>query len=91
MPGRYGLTDGVTVEELARAIDADSYATGGHALARQGFITQQSREIECFTFRGLDRLVIPPEVRARYPRPVQRAVDAFLDFRGSVGAPVRNE
>lgn len=140
VPGRYGPVDGVTAEELARAIDADAYVTGGYALARQGFITQQPREIECFTlrrhnrsrrrstplgtlvfvcvsprvhampavgglappeqaicdlvyglrrrglepqslytFRGLDSLEMPPEVRARYPRSVQQALDALLD------------
>ncbi len=48
-PGRYGLPEGVTAEELAHAIDGDAYVTAGYALARHGFITQQPREIDCFT------------------------------------------
>lgn len=139
VPGRYGLPEGVAAEELAHAIDGDAYVTGGYALARQGFITQQPREIDCFTrrrhnrsrqrstslgtlvficvspriharpahgkmappeqalcdlvytlrrsgldprsvytFRGLDRLTIPAAVRSRYPRSVQRTVDALV-------------
>jgi hypothetical protein len=142
VPGRYGLPDGVTAEELARAIDSAAYVTGSYALARHGFITQQPREIECFTtrrhnrsrrrstplgtlvfvcvspriyanpphgsmappeqalcdlvfmlrrrgldprslytFRGLDRLTIPADLHERYPRSVQRAVDALVDNR----------
>ena len=138
-PGRYGLPEGVTAEELACAIDGDAYVTGGYALARHGLITQQPREIECFTsrrhnrsrrrstplgtlvficvspriharpadgslappeqalcdlvsmcrragldprsvytFRGLDRLTIPSDVRSRYPKSVQRTVDALV-------------
>jgi|694.fasta_scaffold98475_3 hypothetical protein len=55
VPGRYGLPDGITAEELAAAIDADAYVTGAYALARQGFITQQPREIDCFTRRRHNR------------------------------------
>ena len=55
VPGRYGLPDGVTAEELAAAIDADAYVTGAYALARQGFVTQQPREIDCFTRRRHNR------------------------------------
>ena len=54
-PGRYGLPEGVTAEELACAIDGDAYVTGGYALARHGLITQQPREIECFTSRRHNR------------------------------------
>lgn len=139
VPGRYGLPEGVTAEELARAIDGEAYVTGAYALARHGFITQQPREIDCFTrrrhnrsrqrstllgtlvfvcvspriharpahgsmappeqalcdlvstlrrsgldprsiytFRGLDRLTIPAVLRTRYPKSVQRAVDALV-------------
>lgn len=139
VPGRYGLPTGVAAEELAAAIDTDAYVTGAYALARQGFITQQTREIDCFTrrrhnrsrrrnsplgtlvfvcvsptiytqpearglappeqalcdlcyvlhrrgldprslytFRKLDRLSIPPHVRCRYPRTVQRTIDTLL-------------
>lgn len=139
VPGRYGLPSGVTAEELAAAIDADAYVTAAAALARQRFITQQPREIDCFTrrrhnrsrrrvtplgsltfvcvsprihampagrslappeqalcdllyvlrrrgldaenlytFRKLDQIVVPPAVLARYPRTVQRAVEALL-------------
>lgn len=138
-PGRYGLPEGVAAEELAHAIDGDAYVTGGYALARHGFITQQPREIDCFTrrrhnrsrrrstplgalvficvspriharpvdegiappeqalydlvyvlrrsgldprsvytFRRLERLTIPAAVRSRYPRSVQRAVEALV-------------
>jgi hypothetical protein len=55
VPGRYGLPEGVTAESLARSIDADAYVTGGFALARHGFITQQPSEIECFTLRRHNR------------------------------------
>jgi len=55
VPGRYGLPGGVTAEELAAAIDADAYVTGAYALAQQGFITQQPREIDCFTRRRHNR------------------------------------
>lgn len=55
VPGRYGLPDGVSAEELAHAIDADAYVTGDYALARHGFITQQPREIQCFTIRRHNR------------------------------------
>lgn len=55
VPGRYGLPDGVTAEKLAAAIDADAYVTGAYALARQGFITQQPRGIDCFTRRRHNR------------------------------------
>lgn len=150
VPGRYGLPEGVTAEELAHAIDADAYVTGGYALARQGFITQHPREIECFTirrhnrsrrrstplgalvficvsprihapparggmappeqalcdlvyvlrrrgldprsmytFRGLDRLTIPPVVLARYPQSVQRAVDALVSPQARSRPPER--
>jgi hypothetical protein len=54
-PGRYGLPEGVTAEELAHAIDGDAYVTGSYALARHGFITQQPREIDCFTRRRHNR------------------------------------
>lgn len=141
-PGRYGLPEGVSAEELAHAIDGDAYVTGGYALARHGFITQQPREIDCFTrrrhnrsrrrstplgalvficvspriharpvdegiappeqalcdlvymlrrsgldprsvytFRRLERLTIPAAVRSRYPRSVQRAVEALVASR----------
>jgi hypothetical protein len=139
VPGRYGLPDGVKPEELARAIDSAAYVTGSYALARHGLITQQPREIECFTtrrhnrsrrrstplgvlvfmcvnsriyecpphgtmappeqalcdlvyvlrrraldprslytFRGLEQFTIPPDVRERYPRSVQRVIDALV-------------
>ncbi len=55
VPGRYGLPSGVTAEELAATIDADAYVTGAFALARHGFITQQPREIDCFTRRRHNR------------------------------------
>ena len=55
VPGRYGLPEGVAAEELAHAIDGDAYVTGGYALARQGFITQEPREIDCFTRRRHNR------------------------------------
>lgn len=55
VPGRYGLPDGVTAAELVAAIDGDAYITGGYALAYQGFITQVSREIDCFTRRRHNR------------------------------------
>lgn len=145
VPGRYGLPEGVTAEELALAIDSAAYVTGSYALARHGFITQQTREIECFTnrrhnrsrrrstrlgtfvfvcvspriysrplhgtmappeqalcdlvyllrrrgldprslytFRRLDRLTIPAEVHDRYPRSVQRAVDALVGSRADI-------
>ena len=138
-PGRYGLPGGVTAEEMAHAIDGDAYVTAGYALARHGFITQQPREIDCFTrrrhnrsrrrstplgalvficvspriharpahdsmappeqalcdlvymlrrggldprsvytFRGLERLTIPADVRTRYPQSVQRTVAALV-------------
>lgn len=140
VPGRYGLPDGVTAEELAATIDADAYVTGAYALARQGFVTQQPREIDCFTrrrhnrsrrrntplgtlvfvcvgsrvhsrpedrrmappeqalcdlvytsrrrgldprslytFRKLEQLTIPPDLLARYPNTVQRAVGTLLE------------
>lgn len=139
VPGRYGLPEGVAVEELATAIDADAYVTGAYALARHGFITQMPRLIDCFTrrrhnrsrqrptplgtlvfvcvsprvhaaphrgdvvppeqalcdllymlrrrsleprslytFRKLDQLEISPELLARYPTTVQRAVNDLL-------------
>ena len=55
VPGRYGLPAGVTAEDLAAAIDADAYVTGAYALALQGFVTQQPREIDCFTRRRHNR------------------------------------
>ena len=55
VPGRYGLPDGVTPEELAAAIDPDSYVTGAWALWKRGFVTQVPREIECFTRRRHNR------------------------------------
>lgn len=55
VPGRYGLPDGMTAEDLVAAIDTDAYVTGAYALARQGFITQQPREIDCFTRRRHNR------------------------------------
>lgn len=55
VPGRYGLPDGVTAEDLAAAIDADAYVTGAYALSRQGIITQQPRGIDCFTRRRHNR------------------------------------
>jgi len=55
VPGRYGLPDGVSAEELARAIDSAAYVTGSYALARHGFITQQPHAIECFTNRRHNR------------------------------------
>lgn len=139
VPGRYGLPQGVTVAELATAIDPDAYATGAYALAQHGFITQMPRLIDCFTrrrhnrsrqrqtplgtlvfvcvsphvhappqrgdivppeqalcdvffmlrrrsleprslytFRKLDQLTMPPQLLARYPATVQKAVNDLL-------------
>jgi hypothetical protein len=55
VPGRYGLPDGVAVEDLVAAIDSDAYVTGAAALARNGFITQMPRVVECFTRRRHNR------------------------------------
>lgn len=55
VPGRYGLPDGVSVEDLVTAIDSDAYVTGAAALARHGLITQIPREVECFTRRRHNR------------------------------------
>lgn len=55
VPGRYGLPDGVTAEELVTAIDADAYVTGACALAHHGLITQVPRQIDCFTRRRHNR------------------------------------
>ena len=137
--GRYGLPEGIAAADLAAAIDSQAYVTGAYALAHHGLITQQPREIDCFTlrrhnrsrrrptplgdfvfvcanrrlhslpegerlappeqafcdlhfimrrrsldpqslytFRKLDRLVIPPQLLARYPGTVGRAVAAML-------------
>jgi len=55
VPGRYGLPDGVTADELAASIDSDAYVTGAHVLAYHGYITQMPREIDCFTRRRHNR------------------------------------
>jgi hypothetical protein len=54
-PGRYGLPEGVAVEELVTSIDPDAYVTGAYALFHHGYITQIPREIECFTRRRHNR------------------------------------
>jgi len=55
VPGKYGLSVGVLVEDLVAAIDSDAYVTGAAVLARNGFITQVPRVIECFTRRRHNR------------------------------------
>lgn len=55
VPGKYGLPDGVSAEDLVAAIDSDAYVTGAAALASKGFITQVPRVIECFTRRRHNR------------------------------------
>lgn len=54
-PGRYGLPEGVAVEELATSIDPAAYVTGAYALFHHGHITQVPREIDCFTHRRHNR------------------------------------
>ena len=54
-PGRYGLPEGVAVEELVASIDPDAYITGAYALFHHGYITQVPREIDCFTRRRHNR------------------------------------
>ena len=148
--GRYGLPEGVTAADLAAAIDSQAYVTGAYALEHHGLITQQPREIDCFslrrhnrsrqrptelgklvfvcvnrrlhslpeagglaspeqafcdlhfllrrrgldprslyTFRKLDRLMIPPELLARYPLTVGRAVATMLQERRPRGPATR--
>lgn len=55
VPGKYGLPEGVAVEDLVRAIDSDAYVTAAAALARHGLITQVPRVVECFTRRRHNR------------------------------------
>jgi predicted transcriptional regulator of viral defense system len=57
-PGRYGLPEGVAVEELVASIDPDAYVTGAHALFRHGHITQIPREIDCFTRRPAQKVLM---------------------------------
>lgn len=53
--GLYGLPAGVTPASLATAIDSTAYVTAAWVLAQHGYITQQSREIDCFTLRRHNR------------------------------------
>ena len=53
--GLYGLPTGVTPASLATAIDSTAYVTAAWALAQYGYITQQPREIDCFTRRRHNR------------------------------------
>ena len=48
-------------------------------LVRQGVIRRGGLDPRSvYTFRGLDRLTIPADVRSRYPKSVQRTVDALV-------------
>ena len=53
--GLYGLPAGVTPASLATAIDSTAYVTAAWVLAQHGYITQQPREIDCFTQRRHNR------------------------------------
>ena len=53
--GLYGLPAGVTPASLATAIDSTAYVTAAWVLAQHGYITQQPREIDCFTRRRHNR------------------------------------
>lgn len=53
--GLYGLPTGVTPASLATAIDSTAYVTAAWVLAQCGYITQQPREIDCFTRRRHNR------------------------------------
>ena len=93
VPGKYGLPDGVAVEELVTAIDPDAYVTGAAALARHGLITQIPHEVECFTRRRHGRsrrrpsplgtivfVCVSPAIHLRPPSGVAAPAEAICDL-----------
>lgn len=93
VPGKYGLPDGVAVEELVTAIDVDAYVTGAAALARHGLITQIPREVECFTRRRHNRsrrrpsplgtlvfVCVRPTIHSRPPNGMAGPAQAICDL-----------
>ena len=55
VPGRYGLPDVATAEDLVASIDPDAYVTAAAAAARHGLITQVPQIVDCFTSRRHNR------------------------------------
>jgi hypothetical protein len=53
--GHYGLTNGVTVEDILPALDSGAYITGFYALFRHHLVTQIPTEVTCFTNRRHNR------------------------------------
>ncbi len=49
--GHYGRSGGVSLEELATAIDPGAYITGLYALFRRGMVAEAPKEATCFTKR----------------------------------------
>ena len=92
--GRYGLTKGVTAENILPALDRGAYLTGFYALFRHHLVTQIPTEVTCFTNRRHNRRTdrVTPAGKLRficvpaslYAKPVGRvlavAEQALCDF-----------
>jgi hypothetical protein len=92
--GRYGPTQGVTVEDILPAIDRGAYLTGFYALFHYHLVTQSPTEATCFTNRRHNRkrngltekgnlhfICVPPPIYARRAAGIiATAEQALYDF-----------
>ena len=86
MPGRYGLPDATTAEDLAASIDPDAYVTPAAAAARHGLITQVPQIVECFTRRRHNRSRTRPSPLGTF---VFRCASATIHDRPNPQSPAR--